>query len=229
MMAWGLVAALAAVAVIVGIGGKNDGTPTPTPSPGGTMSNKQRLYAQLESLPELTEDQRLFLMLVAYGESGYKPSAHNDSASEVAASSNAYDRIADEFAACGRPRSAYVIGSGGRFQRLVPYFAHDFRELVPCINPALVFDGFHDIISAIANAHALSTRYASWNHKVSGLRGGWGTIAWLDEPPLDKVAKWRKHAVAVGLGADFLDRELTPFPPATSSMLATLFAGAPTS
>ena len=186
-----IVAAVAAatVLVIVAASGTSSAAtpPKPTPPvPGGKLTRKQFLYAQLESLSQLTEDQRLFLMLVAYGETGgtWKTTAHNDTASEVAASAKAYDRIADEVAACGRPKSAYVIGSGGRFQRLVPYFVHDLRTLVPCIDPQAVFDGVHDIVSAVANAHALTTRYPSWNGKVSGLRGGWGTLNWLDAPPL---------------------------------------------
>lgn len=206
------------------------GGDTPTPTPGdGSMTRKQRLYAQLESLKAhgLTEDHVLFLMLVAYGETGgtWKPTAHNDTPSEVAASNTAYDRVAAELSACGITRERAAIGSIGRFQQLGPYFVHSLRTVVPCIDPQAAFDGVHDIIGAIANAHALSTRYASWNRRVSGLRGGWGTLSWLDGPPADKVEKWRKHAVAVGLGADFVDRPLTPFPAASKAMLATLLAG----
>lgn len=195
-------------------------TPTPTPEPtdGGNMSRAARLWAQLRAISSLDENQRLFLMLVAKGESNYSPTAHNKSAGEVAASAKAYDRLAGELAATGRPRAAYVIGSGGRFQRLVPYFAHDLRSIAPSIDPQAVFDGMHDIVSAVANAHALSTRYPKWNGKASGLRGGWGTLAWLDNPPADKVEKWRGHAreaKLMGASADgglFLDVKLNPFP-----------------
>lgn len=233
-MGWGgiVLLALGFGAVAAASSSSSDGgtTPTPTPPGGGSMTRKQRLYAQLESLKAhgLTEDHVLFLMLVAYGETGgtWKPTAHNDTPSEVDASERAFDRIAAEMSACGLSRAQVAIGSIGRFQQLGPYFVHAMRDVVPCIDPQLAFDGVHDIIGAIANAHALSTRYASWNHRVSGLRGGWGTLSWLDAPPQAKLDKWRKHAVAVGLGADFIDRWLPPFPAATKAMLATLQSGA---
>lgn len=231
-MAGGLLAAIVtAVVVVVASDSASSSTPsTPTAPSGGSMTLKQRLYAQLQSLKPhgLTEDHVLTLMLIAYGETGgtWKPTAHNDTASEVAASERAFDRIAAEMVACGLTRAQVAIGSIGRFQQLGPYYVHAMRDVVPCIDPQTAFDGVHDIIGAIANAHALTTRYKSWNGRVSGVRGGWGTLSWLDAAPDSKLEKWQRHAEAVGLGADFIDRTLTPFPAATKTMLATLQAGA---
>lgn len=190
------------------------------------MSNKVRLYSQLRALPMLTEDQRLFLMLVAHGESRYNPRAHNDSPSEVRASARAYDRIADRFAACDRGRDQYTIGSAGRFGRLVPYFADDLRDVVPCIDPLAIFDGLHDIASAIATARGLQG-YPTWQGTVVSLRAGWATPGWLDAPPPDKVAKWTRHASEAGLPPDFLTRSLDRFPGDLAAILAALRAAGP--
>ncbi len=195
-------------------------TPTPT-SGGGSMTKKQQLYAQLESLPMLDEDQRLFLMLVAYGESGFSPTAHNKSSGEVDASQRAYDRIRERFASCPWTREQYAIGSGGRFGRLVPYFCNDLRDVVPCIDPQSIFDGMHDIVSAIATAHALQG-YASWQGTVVSLRAGWATPGWMDAPPASKVEKWTRHANEVHLPAGFINKTLARFPSDLAAVLHTL-------
>lgn len=206
--------------------------PVQPPNPGDPMTHKQRLYAQLRALPMLTEDQRLALMLVAHGESGYKPTAFNRSASEAAAAGRAYDRLAEQGrlnAACAYTRAELAVGSAGRFQRLVPYFVNDLRDVVPCLRVAQMTDGLHDLVSAIATAAAL-TRNRNWNGRVSGLRGGWGTLAWLDGAPADKLEKWTRHAREGGFAgtndpadaAAFLRRTLTPFPSDLGAVLEAL-------
>ena len=195
------------------------------------MSPKQKLYAQLRSLPELTEDQRLTLMFIAHGESGYSQNAHNDSASESAAAGTAYDRLASQGrlnAACGYTRQELAIGSIGRFQRLAPYFVHDLRDVAPCIKPAAARDGVHDIASAIATAAALS-RYPNWNGEVLGIRGGWGTPGWVDgDAPAATQAKWLRHiaeggfAGAGGSAEAFLHRKITRFPQLTRAIVERL-------
>lgn len=207
---------------------------------GNMASNALVLWSQLRAVRSLTENQRLFLMLVAKGESNYSPTAWNKTPSESAAAGRAYDRLLEQdrlSAACSYTREELAIGSVGRFQRLAPYFVNDLRNVKPCADPQLDGrDGFWDIVSAIATAAALS-RNGSWNGRVSGLRGGWGTLAWLGGPPADKVAKWRGHARAaklMGEGRDgglFLDVVLTPFPselgPVVADLLAHRAAGAP--
>ena len=196
------------------------GTSTPTGPTGDAVTNKQKLYAQLRSLPMLTEDQRLFLMLVAHGESNYNPKAFNDSEAEAAASARAFERLQEQGRIdpdCGYTRENLGTGSGGRFGRLVAYYVNDLREVVPCIKPESIGDGLHDIVSAVATARALQG-YATWNGTIGGLRGGWGTPAWLDGAPADKIAKWARHADEGGFsgeigrgGMEFLARPLTRF------------------
>lgn len=224
-MGWGRVALFGlGVVAVAAASSSSSTTPTPTPTPGGSMTKKQRLYAQLESLPMLDEDQRLFLMLVAYGESGFSPTAHNDSQGEVEASERAYDRIRSHFASCPFSRNQYAIGSGGRFGRLVPYFCNDLRSIAPCIDPQAIFDGVHDIVSAIATAHALQG-YASWQGTVVSLRAGWATPGWMDAPPASKVEKWTRHANEVHLPAGFINRSLERFPSDLAAVLHALRAG----
>lgn len=219
--------ALLLLALLALSGGKRSSSDAPSyggDDPGaGAMTKKQRLYAMLRALPQLTEDQRLFLMLVAYGESGYSPNAFNKSAGEAAAAGKAYDRIAATFASCGRSRADYATGSGGLFGRLVPYFCNDLRHVEPCIDPKRINDPVLDIASAIVNAHALQG-YHSWQGTVGSLRAGWATPGWMDAPPPAKLAKWRGHAKAVGLSPAFIDTKLDKFPSDIESVIATLRA-----
>jgi hypothetical protein len=225
------IAAILAVAgvALLAFGG---GAHAVTPTNGGNVTNKKRLYDQLRALPMLDEDQRLFLMLVAHGESGYSPTAHNDSASESAASGKAFDRLVEQGRinpACGYTRAQVSIGSVGRFQRLAPYFINDLRDVAPCIDPMAGLDGIHDIVSAIQNAAALS-RNPNWNGRASGLRGGWGTLSWIDGPPADKLEKWKRHADEAHLmgpgvyGGAFLDKKINQFPKDPAGVLAALRA-----
>lgn len=227
-------AALTLAAAAVGwlaLSGSSSAVPSSSdpiePTPGGPMTNKQRLYAQLRALPQLTEDQRLFLILVAHGESNYNPRAHNDSAGERAASRVAYGRIAAKLDTCGRPRAEFEIGSGGRFGRLIPYFVNDLWGVRQCIDPQEVFGAFWDIPSAIRTCHALQG-YASYTGTVGSLRAGFGTPGWMDAPPADKLAKWRRHANEARLmgagvnGGAFIDRNLTRFPGGTTASLQSI-------
>ena len=200
-------------------------------------TNKQRLYAQLRALPMLTEDQRLAMMLIAKGESNYSPRAWNRKASEVEASERAYQNLLDQGRldpACAWTREQLAVGSVGRFQRLGPYFANDLRELKPCASPTMHgLDGVHDLVSALVTAHAISNNYPTrWNRRISGLRGAWGTLSWLEgDAPDATMAKWVGHAkeedlaglnTTVSQAQAFLQRELTPFPRVTPAMMALI-------
>jgi len=198
------------------------------------MSPKQHLWAMLRALPELTEDQRLFVMLVAHGETGgtYRSTAHNDTPSEVAASVKAWDNspsLAQRLTACGAGgRDAWAIGSGGYGGRLVPYFGDDMLDAgLPC-HPTGVFDPHLSLVSTIITAHKLQ-QLPAWQrsaHTVANLRVGYYGIGYMDDPPADRVAKYERHADDAHLGAGFVHRVLTEFPgPASGhTMLARLRA-----
>ena len=198
------------------------------------MSPKQHLWAMLRALPELTEDQRLFVMLVAHGETGgtYRSTAHNDTPSEVAASVKAWDKnpsLAQRLTACGAGgRDAWAIGSGGYGGRLVPYFGDDMLDAgLPC-HPTGVFDPHLSLVSSIITAHKLQ-QLPAWQRSartVANLRVGYYGPAYMDDPPADRVAKYERHADDAHLGAGFVDRVLPEFPgPASGhAMLARLRA-----
>lgn len=192
------------------------------------MTRKQQLYAKLESLPQLSEDQRLFFMLTAYRESAatWKPTAHNDTASEVGYSEKAFDDddVGPKLVACA-PRERWVIGSGGLFGRLVPYFGLDCLKIFgKCVEPEKVFDADFDIVSACITAAGLQKRDA-WkkNPTVGVLRTGWGWPAAMGNPPADRIKKYRRDAAKVGLPEDFVDRKLDDFP-STPAMLREMFS-----
>lgn len=195
------------------------GSTTPPPSGG---SDKAKLYAQLRKVSLLTEDQRLFLMLVAYGESRYEPGAKNTSDDALALANAAYDSLVAQDrldASCGYTRESLTRdGAAGRFGRLVPYYVDDLRDVVPCIKPESINDGLHDIVAAVAQARRLQN-YASWNGTIGDLRAGWGRPSWMGgNAPAERIARWAGHADDEGFsgvkgsgGMAFLARPLTPF------------------
>lgn len=187
------------------------GSSSPKRPSASQEENRIKLWAQLHAIPDrlMTEDQRRFLVYVAYGESRWDPLAHNDDATEVAASATAYDRVAARLAGCGRSRSAYVRGSGGRFGRLLPYFATDLSELLPCIDPASIWNGIDDIVSAVHLARVHQDE-PSWDGTVGSVRAGWRTPGDL-RPSAERLAKMRQTAVRAGLDAGFIDRQLDRF------------------
>lgn len=96
------------------------------------MSDKQRIWAKLESIPEFVPVQRYALMLIARREGGYSPGAHNGSPGERAASANAAansPQIVQRAAQCGVPLAALETGSWGTFQLLAPYFTGTVFEV----------------------------------------------------------------------------------------------------
>lgn len=233
--------AFATFAAVVAASSKASAAAPQAPDPGddGVATNKQKLYAQLRALPMLTEDQRLAMVLIAKGESNYSPKAWNKSASERAASATAYRRLLDQGRldpACAWTEDRLAIGSVGRFQRLGPYFTNDLRELRPCASPTVEgFDGFHDLVAALVSAHAITNNYADrWNRRISGLRGAWGTLSWIEgDAPDATIAKWVGHAkdenlagpnTTVSQAQAFLQRPLTPFPRVTPAMMALIRA-----
>ncbi len=189
---------------------KGGGSSAPPTSEEATAFRAQ-LWAQLQQIPDylIDDDQRRFALYVGYGESRWNPRAHNDSASEVAASVTAYNRIAGRFAGCNIPRARYVRGSGGRFGRLLPYFCSDLREVVPCADPDLIFDGVHDIVSLVKLAGDLQDN-PTWQGTVGSLRAGWKTPGNL-RPSAARLAKMRKSAVKAGLEASFIDQKIARF------------------
>ena len=208
--------------------------PVPSePSSGG--SNKAALYAMLRALPQLTEDQRLFIMLVAYGETGgtFRASAHNDTDSEVAASLKAWSNnptLTAKLEANGIDRDQWAIGSGGYGGRLVPYFGDDMLDakLYDAVRPQLVFDPVYSLLSSLIVAWKLQqgSKWKNSDRTVKNLRAGYYGLAYIANPPADRIAKYRKHAEAVGLSPNFVDTVLPTFPsPAKAkAMLAILRA-----
>lgn len=230
----GVLASLAAGLAALAALGRRRPSVAPPADVTGPLSPKMRLWSKLRALPQLTEDQRLFIVLVAHGETGgtYRPTAHNDTASEVAASRSAWNNnatLAARLTACGHGGvDAWAIGSGGYGGRLVPYFGDDMLDAgLPC-DPRGVFDSNLSLVSSIITASKLQALPA-WERSrkaVANLRAGYYGLAYIEQPPADRVAKYKRHAADAGIGASFVDRVLPRFPgPAQAKqLLATLQA-----
>jgi hypothetical protein len=213
---------LAGLALLFAGGGGDSDSPSSPGSGGGggddvgPGTNKQKLWAQLRSTPELTETQRYFMMLTAAGESNFNPKAHNDSESEVQASRNAFKgALATKLRACGFPDGAWTIGSGGRFGRLVPYFGDDWDDLYnECIDPKKLFVSPYDLISALKNARALQEHDAFRAKPTVGtLRLGWygpGAMKAPQDP--ERLEKYRRKAIEESLPSGIVDAHIENFP-----------------
>lgn len=200
-----------------------------------TNSPKAVLYAKLRALPQLTEDQRLFIMLVAYGETAatWKPTAWNNTPGEVEASQKAWDnnpKLARRLEQCGAGgRDAWALGSGGYGGRLIPYFGDDMLDIggLPC-SPRGVFDPDLSIVSTILTAWKLQQN-AAWKNSaktVGNLRVGYYGPGYMDDPPADRIAKYERHAEAVRLPPGFVQRVLPEFPgPDVSKSIYSILRG----
>lgn len=200
---------------------------------GGTMTRKQKVWRKLGFLP-LTNEQRYFAMLVAYGEGNYNPRAHNTKPSERAAARRAVENNPAAVArvvACGVPRAVLEDGSWGIAQRLGPYLAIDAFEVFgdgaqacALADPRL-FDLDFQIVSLIETAHDLGGYDGFKAHQTVGnLRLGFAAPALMGylTDNAKKIAKYKSQAAHEKFPAGIVDAAITRFPKATPAMYATL-------
>lgn len=177
----------------------------------------------------LDDTQRKFLVLTAYGESRFNRLIYrgnsavvpnvpglkgNHDLGDAAAAEVAYKRHRAYFDKCGHaPVTRYTYGSGGWFQFLPANALWNVKGTWPCWPPEKIFDAAASIVMAIAMARELQ-EYAAFKASphVGVLRTGWWWPKKMAGPPADRIAKYRKHAETIGLGASFIDRTIAPFP-----------------
>lgn len=200
---------------------------------GGSMTRKQKVWRKLGFLP-LTNVQRYFAMLVAYGEGRYNPRAHNTSASERAAARRAVQNNAAAVArveACGVPRSVLEDGSWGIAQRLGPYLSIDAFEIFGdgaqacALADPRSFDLDFQICSLIETAHDLGgyQGFKAWP-TVGNLRLGFASPELMGYLQKEKarIAKYKAQASHEKFPAGIVDATITRFPKATPQFYATL-------
>lgn len=212
--------------------GEDDVTPT-TPS-GGSLSRRQVMWGKLELLP-ITNTQRFFMMLTAYGEGRYSPSAHNTSTGERSAAKRAVENLSDEKRArilnCGVPASVIEDGSWGTFQQLGPYFSNNILDIFGTdeLGCALADPRYPDLDSQIISAMYVAYRlggYDSWKAfpTVGNLRLGWASPSLMGYITKEKARldKYRKQAEDDGLPIGLVDMQMGRFPKPTPDMYFTL-------
>lgn len=230
MAAWPWLLGAAALALAVSSRAVS-GQPNDDDESGGDVaSRKQMLYWRTRQIAELTELQRMFLMLTAFGEGGYSTAAHNGSVAESAASKKAAENnpsIVAWAASCGVPPEALHTGSWSMFQLLAPYYTGTVREVFgdagcPFADPRKA-PGKLDLQIVVAIEHARDLQgYAGWQSvpTVGNLRLGWanpGFMGKLDEQR-DRIDKYKAHAQRVvpswtqAEAASFIASTLTRFP-----------------
>lgn len=224
---------LAGLATVGIIAASRRTSPLNPANEGGTMTRKQKVWRKLGFLP-LTNVQRYFAMLVAYGEGGYDPRAHNTRPSERAAARRAVENNATAVArvvACGVPRSVMEDGSWGIAQRLGPYLSIDAFEIFGAGAQACAladprsFDLDFQICSLIETAHDLGGYNGFKAYPTVGnLRLGFAAPALMGyiDDNAKKLATYRSQAAHEKFPAGIVDATITRFPKATPQFYATL-------
>lgn len=225
---------------LAGLAKASSGSSVPDVEPDGDGStNKMRLWLKLESIRELDDTQRYFLILTAKGEGNYNPAAHNGSASERDASSRATDNapsIVANAQACGVPVDNLRTGSWGTFQRLAPYLSGDAFTIFATGNPCPFADPTRapqnlnfQIVSAIKVAHVLQG-FQGWRAfpTVGNLRLGWAAPALMGfiTANADRLEKYRRHARAASLPDGIVDAQIREFPSNFAEIYERLRLGA---
>lgn len=207
-----------------------------SPAKGGGV-HKVTIWRMLESLQNLTPTQRYFLMLVAYGEGGYRPSAHNGSDGERDAARRALERnpsIAERANLCGIPLDNLRSGSWGTFQRLAPYWASDMFEIFggagcPFADPTQHTDNLAlQIADAIHLARSLQG-YSGWRAAptVGNLRLGWANPSFMGylSKHADRIDKYKRHAASQRFPPGIVDAQISLFPANAAGIYQQLQGG----
>lgn len=186
-------------------------------------TRKQYLWRMLRALPQLTEDQRLTVILIAYAETAktFDPRSHNDTPSEVQASVNAWNNNPTLAAKLLKfaPKAKWTRGSAGYGGRLFVYFGDDMIDAHMPVDPDAVFQPVPSLMSTLITAWKLQ-QTGSWKRskkKVANLRIGFYGPGYMDNPitdpeVLERFQKYDAQADATLLPDNFIDRVLTDFP-----------------
>lgn len=237
MSAAGTAVGVIAGAFVLGALARANAPSTEQPTDDGgddVLSNRQRVWAKLRSLPQLTDTQRYFVMLTAYGEGDYSPGAHNQRPKERAAARRAVENsptLVQRAMACGVSKPVLEDGSWGMFQRLGPYLSGDAFEIFGNTQDACYFadprrrDMDFQILSAIETAHDLGG-YDAFLAKptVGNLRLGWAapTLMGYITKNSAKLAKYRAQAEHERLPPGLVDMQIGRFPKATPAMYGVM-------
>lgn len=225
----------------VGLAGAASASPVDNDNNGGNVTLKQRIWSMLTMVPELTNEQRFFLMLTAYGEGGYNPRAHNGTPAERAASQAAADNNPSIVAwaqSCGVPRAELETGSWTTFQLLAPYVTGTVREVfgdAGCMfaDPTRVGDNLA-LQVALAIEHARDLQgYSSWQAypTVGNLRLGWAAPSLMGyiSANAERLNRYRAQAASQSFPAGIVDASLTRFPGNAASIYERLRGAAASS
>ena len=205
---WPIAVMLAALALLSP--GSAGATPPVSKSP--SLSDLRSQVARAG----LSDDWAIFLAAVAHHESRWVSSAHNGTASEVKASGKAYDRNADKLGKCGRPRSAYVIGSGGWYGFLPANAVVSAFRGTPgiCTDPAMVYDPWVSTLMAAAYAKNLHgwDSFKNSDRSWLALNRGWSVPGKMNIPRPKSDERFLKGLRAQGVPESFAYKKVAALP-----------------
>lgn len=187
---------------------------------GSTPEALRPLLQRMEQVLQ-TPGAGRFFAVVAYAESRFLPTAHNQSPGEVEDSRRAYDNAPASYPELAYRSEARAFGGGGLFGQLAPYFLWSgVRELgakAPLVAspPTAIFDPRLAAYGAVLNLRALLTRYHV--DDLLDARVGWASVQLLGtgrgSPAYFNVRqRFRDNAVKLGVDLDQLPQQLVPGP-----------------
>ena len=183
---------------------------------GKTPGDLRPLYALMERVSGIDGSGRIFAT-ISQRESGFVPTAHNDSKSESDASRRAYANSKDRNPALKYGVQAAEFGSGGLFAALAPYFlwtgVPEVGGQAPLLGspPEIMFLPRVAAFGACVYLQRLVANYRLDDHL--DVKVGWASPSLLKDGRGNstyKAVRARFHSDALALGVDLDDTSTIP-------------------
>ncbi len=183
---------------------------------GKTPSDLRPLFALMERVSGIDGSGRIFAT-ICQRESGFVPTAHNDSKAERDASRRAYANSKDRNPALKYGAQAAEFGSGGLFAALAPYFlwtgVPEVGNKAPLLGspPEIMFLPRVAAFGACVYLQRLVANYRLDDHL--DVKVGWASPSLLKDGRGNstyKAVRARFHSDALALGVDLDDTSTIP-------------------
>jgi len=183
---------------------------------GSTPRSLRPLFALMERVSLIDGSARIFA-LISFREAGFKPTAHNDSESEVDGSRRGYKNARDRNRPLKFGDASGEFGSGGLFGALAPYFlwtgVQELKSKAPLLSapPEVMFIPRVAAFGAVVYMQRLLKYYQIDDH--ADIKAGWASPTLLKGGrggTTYAAVRTRFYSDAVRLGLDLEDTTTIP-------------------